>query len=109
MLELGVNVCLATDSIVNIPPDQAERISPLDDARLLHAREKPDASTLLRMITLNPARALGLDADRYRLRPGPVAGLVAADVADTPDHLGPAERLMTSAGPFAPLPAGAPA
>ena len=76
MLEAGVVTCLGTDSIVNL--DTPDRITPLDDARLL-AREGRDAArpeTLLRMITSNPARALGLEPGEFDFGTGVLAGLV---------------------------------
>lgn len=76
MLEAGVVTCLGTDSIVNL--DTPDRITPLDDARLL-AREGRDAArpeTLLRMITSNPARALGLEPEEFDFGAGVLAGLV---------------------------------
>ncbi|MFG0306490.1 MAG: amidohydrolase family protein [Phycisphaerales bacterium JB040] len=76
MLGAGVAACLGTDSIVNL--DTPDRITPLDDARLL-SREGRDAATpetLLRMITQNPARALGMNPDEFAFDEGPLAGLV---------------------------------
>jgi cytosine/adenosine deaminase-related metal-dependent hydrolase len=61
MADAGVNVMLGTDSIVNLPDDEADRLSPLDDARLLWRRDGADPCALVGMITTNPARALGLD------------------------------------------------
>jgi len=67
MLAAGVNVCLGTDSIVNL--DTPDRISILDEMRLLARRDGTDAMTLLQMATTNGAAALGLDALRFTLRP----------------------------------------
>jgi cytosine/adenosine deaminase-related metal-dependent hydrolase len=79
MLEAGVNVCLGTDSIINL--DTPDRISPLDDARLLFRRDGVAASLLLDMLTRRGARALGLDERRFLFRRGaPIAGLVAVPV-----------------------------
>lgn len=83
MLEAGVPVCLGTDSIVNL--DRADRISVLDEMRLLHRRDGTDASTLLRMATTNGAEALGLNPEAVSLRPGPLAGLLAAPVGAARD------------------------
>lgn len=68
MLNAGVNVCLGTDSIVNL--DTEDRISTLDDMRLLHARNDDDARRLLSMCTTNAAAALGLNPDRFRIGTG---------------------------------------
>lgn len=78
LLAAGVNVCLGTDSIINL--DTPGRISPLDDARLLARRDGADPRTLLAMLTLHGAAALGLDPARYELSPGSIAGLAAVDI-----------------------------
>ncbi len=59
MLEAGVNVCLGTDSMLCL--DTPERISVLDEMRLLHRRDGVDPRLLLRMATVNGAAALGFD------------------------------------------------
>jgi cytosine/adenosine deaminase-related metal-dependent hydrolase len=79
MLDAGVRVCLGTDSIVNL--DTPDRISVLDDMRLLHHRDATDARILLRMGTIHGAEALGLDPAAVTLRPGPLAGLLAVPVS----------------------------
>lgn len=79
MLAAGVKVCLGTDSIINL--DTPERISILDEIRLLHHRDGTDARTLLRMGTVHGAKALGLNTDAVTLRPGPLAGLLAVPVS----------------------------
>lgn len=78
MLEAGVNVCLGTDSLVSCPGGTG-RLSPLDEARLLHARDGADPLALLAMCTTRGARALGIDEDRCRWVVGwrPL-GLIAA-------------------------------
>ena len=75
MLAAGVPVCLGTDSIVNL--DTPDRISVLDEMRLLHRRDGCDARTLLAMGTVHGAAALGLDPGAVTLEPGPLAGLVS--------------------------------
>jgi len=82
MLARGVNVCLGTDSIVNLPHEAANRrtggITPLADARLLYRRDGADPLELLAMLTINGARALGLDEAAFAFSPGrSLAGLVA--------------------------------
>ncbi len=76
MLQAGVNVCLGTDSIVNL--DTHDRISTLDDIRLLHATDRHTPQFLLAMGTTNGAIALGLDPERFRIGTGcsPI-GLIA--------------------------------
>lgn len=77
MLDAGVNVCLGTDSIVNL--DTPDRMTPLDDARLIYQRSvdgagvgsgAADPLTLLRMITTNPGEALGLGTSGFTFQPG---------------------------------------
>lgn len=84
MLTAGINVALGTDSIVNLPRDQSDRMSVLDEMRFLWNRDATDASTLLAMGTINGARALGLDEAMFRFdRPGagrPLAGLIAVEL-----------------------------
>ncbi|MFG0246187.1 MAG: amidohydrolase family protein [Phycisphaerales bacterium JB052] len=68
MLQAGINVCLGTDSIVNL--DTHDRISTLDDMRALHQGGDHDARRLLSMGTTNGASALHLDPERYTIRAG---------------------------------------
>lgn len=71
MLAASVNVCLGTDSIINLPPDESggvARISTLDEMRRLYARDACDPQPLLAMATINGARALGLSEPRFVLR-----------------------------------------
>lgn len=78
MLDAGVPVCLGTDSIVNL--DTPDRISVLDEMRLLHRRDGADPWRLLAMATTHGARALGLDPTRLAFGPGPLAMLLAVPV-----------------------------
>lgn len=86
MLSAGINVCVGTDSIITLPQDQADRLSPLDDLRLLHARDGTDPGLLLGMATVRGARALGLNPREFELDPPnadeerPIAGLCAVQV-----------------------------
>lgn len=68
MLEAGVTVALGTDSIINL--DTPDRISTLDEMRLLYRRDKTDPALLLAMATTHGARSLGLDARRFVFEPG---------------------------------------
>ncbi|MBL4590989.1 MAG: amidohydrolase family protein, partial [Phycisphaerales bacterium] len=65
MLDAGIQVCLGTDSIVNL--DTPDRISVLDEMRLLHRRDATDAQTLLRMATVHGASAMGLGEGGFTL------------------------------------------
>lgn len=94
MLDAGVNVALGTDSIVNLPrgsertpsPGRAEAdagrgMSILGEMRMLGERDGADPVTLLRMATVNGARALGLTEQAFVLGAGgPLAGLIGVDV-----------------------------
>ena len=99
----GVNVCLGTDSIVNLPPAQADRISPMDEARVL--RDDADPRTLLAMITTNAALALGLDPARFAFSPGEVAGVALAPIADAAARRGAtaATMVMATDDPISPV------
>lgn len=80
MLKAGVNVCLGTDSVINLP--SSERISTLDEMRLLYCRDAMDARELLAMATVRGARALGLHESRFSFAvPSEIAGIVAVPVS----------------------------
>ncbi|MEQ8850565.1 MAG: amidohydrolase family protein [Phycisphaerales bacterium] len=82
MLAAGVNVCLGTDSIVNL--NTPDRIAVLDEMRLLVNRDGLDPATALAMGTTHGARALGLNPDAFTFDPGvELGGLVAIDDAPT--------------------------
>ena len=71
MLRAGVNVAIGTDSIINLG-DQPRtgtgaRLSVFDEIRVLHRNGDFDEAQLLRMATVNGARALGLDARGWSL------------------------------------------
>lgn len=96
MLAAGVNVCLGTDSIINL--DTPGRISPLDDARLLARTTDAPARTLLAMLTTRGAFALGLEPSRYTFVSGStIAGIVAVEVGASPDN--PARAVLAEQTP----------
>ena len=68
LLQLGVPVALGTDSVICL--DTPDRISVIDEMRLLHRRDGTDPLTLLAMATVHGAALLGVDAGRVTLRPG---------------------------------------
>jgi cytosine/adenosine deaminase-related metal-dependent hydrolase len=97
MLERGVNVALGTDSIVCL--DTPDRISVLDEMRMLYRRDGVDPTLLLRMATINGAKALGFDPGLLTLSPGYVIGLLAVEV-DSKEARSPLEcALMNNAPP----------
>jgi len=77
MASAGINVALGTDSIICL--DTPERISVLDEMRLLRQRDGVAIEHLLRMATTNGARALGFDESMFTFQPGLVAGVLAID------------------------------
>ena len=88
MLAAGINVCLGTDSIINLPADPHDQstgsLSTLDEARLLIHRDDLDPQTALAMLTTNGARALGLDPIAWTFTPGaPLAGIIALPAGRT--------------------------
>lgn len=105
MLAAGVNVTLGTDGLLCL--DTPDRISVLDEMRVLYRRDGTDPATLLRMATVAGARALGVDEGLVTLEPGPTAGLIAVPV----DAGGPDDPLLQAlqrddapewvAGPYA--------
>ncbi len=74
--EIGVNVCLGTDSLAS-----TLTLSMFDEMRIL-ARQEPqlDPSEILKMATLNGAKALGIEAGK--IAPGSLADLIALPHAD---------------------------
>ncbi len=87
-LDAGVNVVLGTDSVAS-----NWSLSVLAEAQYVSQRTKepPPADLLLRMITINAARALGLDQAIGTIEPGKQADLVAfpcpPHIADPVAHL----------------------
>ena len=63
MLANGINVCLGTDSIICQPKEEAQPLGLLPQMRHLFLRDQTDPLLLLRMATVNGAKALGLPAD----------------------------------------------
>jgi cytosine/adenosine deaminase-related metal-dependent hydrolase len=95
MLKVGLNVCLGTDSVINLP--DASRISTFDEARLLVQRDNLDPLLALQMITTHGARALGLSEAAFSLEPGAIiAGFVATPVSAL--SVGAPGQLLASAG-----------
>ncbi|HZW09394.1 MAG TPA: amidohydrolase family protein [Phycisphaerales bacterium] len=105
MLRAGVNVCLGTDSVVNLPPgcERSEGcgMSVLDEARLLFRRDGADPEQLLAMMTVNGARALGWeDHSRFSFRAGSrPLGLVAVGVGGSRPGVSASARLLESDRP----------
>ncbi|MCA9306592.1 MAG: amidohydrolase family protein [Phycisphaerales bacterium] len=98
MLASGINVALGTDSIINVPEEESHRLSTLDEMRLLWERDGTDPQTLLRMATVNGARALGLNESLFDFSAGEIAGVAAVDVRGTDPTLDPLTRVMECGG-----------
>ena len=93
MLSAGINVALGTDSILCL--DTPNRLSVLDDMRLLHRRDGADPVMLVRMGTINGAKALGFDSEVVALSPGHCAGLIAVTI-DPGSATDPLRQVMLS-------------
>ncbi|MHC4219974.1 MAG: amidohydrolase family protein, partial [Planctomycetota bacterium] len=76
MIDAGVNVALGTDGFMCL--DTPDRISILDEMRLLYRRDGTNPATLLHMATAAGATGLGYEAGLVTLEPGPILGLIAA-------------------------------
>ena len=75
--ELGVNVCLGTDSLAS-----TDSLSLFDEMRLM-SRSEPwlEPEQLVRMVTANPARALKRRGQLGKIAPGALADLIALPAA----------------------------
>jgi cytosine/adenosine deaminase-related metal-dependent hydrolase len=91
LLAAGVNVALGTDSLLCL--DTPNRISVLDDMRLLCQRDAVAPRTLLRMATTAGARALGFDAALFTFRPGRVAGVLSLPI-DSASRVDPLQQVL---------------
>lgn len=80
MLAAGVNVALGTDSVVCQPDDEPQPLGILPQMRHLHRRDGTDPAMLLRMATLNGARALRLPDRFATLRAGAPARFVTLPI-----------------------------
>jgi cytosine/adenosine deaminase-related metal-dependent hydrolase len=79
----GINIALATDSLASViqPRRQKVELSLFDEMREF-ARRFPSVApeTILRMVTVNPARALGFAGKLGELRAGAWADVIAVPV-----------------------------
>jgi cytosine/adenosine deaminase-related metal-dependent hydrolase len=114
----GVNVCLGTDSLATVfsGNDAPLELSLFDEMQAFAQKAPEVASTaIVRMATLNGARALGRSGDLGELSPNALADLIVlpfagrpAEVADAiVHHRGPVAAVMVG-GQWAVQPAHAP-
>lgn len=89
MLAHGINVCLGTDSILCQPAGEAQPLGMLPQMRHLFLRDGTDPLVLLKMATVNGAKALGLAGDFATFGVGAEARPLALrfDPADPADPL----------------------
>jgi len=84
LVRAGVNVCLGSDSLASVhkPRRQSVELNLFEEMRAL-ARNEPTlpARKILRMATLNGARALGLGGQIGELAPGCLADLISLPFA----------------------------
>jgi cytosine/adenosine deaminase-related metal-dependent hydrolase len=79
-----VNVCLGTDSLATVLKKRRERVelNLFDEMRAFAAiHPRLSAEKILRMVTVNPARALGLTGDAGEISEGAFADLIAIPFA----------------------------
>lgn len=79
LIAAGVRVVLGTDSLICL--DTPDRITPLDDARLLWRRDGTSPRALLGMMTTEAAVALGLEPAPFTLASGRSAGLIGVPIS----------------------------
>jgi len=96
MIEAGIPVALGTDSILSVPAPQAERLSTLDDMRLLYKRDRIDARRLLGLATTAGADALGIEPDLFRFREGQMAGILTVKVGRDANLIDPLRAVFES-------------
>lgn len=96
----GVNLSLATDSLasVTLVRRQTAELNLFEEMREFARRfGSVPAETILRMVTLNPARALGCAGKLGELRSGAQADLIAVPVAS--GHGDPCDAIVQHTGP----------
>ncbi len=91
--DLGVNICVGTDSLAS-----TDSLSLLGELRKLRVREPQlDAETLLATVTLAPARALKQEGILGCLAPGAAADMIAIPYEE---GVSPAEQCLAHKGPI---------
>jgi cytosine/adenosine deaminase-related metal-dependent hydrolase len=86
----GVKVSLATDSLASVeqPHRQTVELNLFAEMRMFAARFPHVApETIVRMVTVNPARALGFAGKLGELRPGALADLIVLPISRRPENV----------------------
>jgi cytosine/adenosine deaminase-related metal-dependent hydrolase len=90
MLRAGVNVCLGTDSLASVlkARRQSVELNMFEEMRALAERVTSlSPQTILRMATVNGARALGLKGRVGEISPGAFADLIAVPFSAKPSRV----------------------
>ena len=88
MIQAGINVCVGTDSLAS-----NTSLDMFEEMRRLRGDGHVDSFTILRMATLNGAKALGWDDKIGSLTPGKQADFVVVRIP--PDVINPVEAILT--------------
>ena len=102
LADAGVNLCLGTDSLATVRPagKQKLELNLFDEMRALAAREPGlSAGDILKMATVNGARALGLPGQIGELTAGSLADLIAIPSQAKASQI--TEAILGHAGPVA--------
>jgi cytosine/adenosine deaminase-related metal-dependent hydrolase len=106
MRDAGVNVCLGTDSLASVRKRRAETpaLNMFDEMRAFaKANERISATEIVRLATLNAARAIGRRGQLGELRPGSMADLIALPAQRGDD---PYESVLAHTGEVSSMIAG---
>lgn len=102
LLQAGVRICVGTDSLATVPKDgkQPLELSLFDELRELR-RTQPwlGPTQLLRMVTLHPARALGMQGQLGELSPGAFADLMVIRTEKLRSARAAYEAIISHRGP----------
>jgi len=102
MLDAEVNVCLGTDSIVCQPPEETQPLGLLAPMRRLYERDGTDPATLLKMATVNGAKALRMPSPFATLQAGAAAKFACIEI-DPGNPRDPLEQVLANRSPAEPL------
>jgi cytosine/adenosine deaminase-related metal-dependent hydrolase len=89
LVRAGVNVCLGTDSLATVFKSRRESVelNMFEEMRQLAAgKNAPPARAIVRMATMNGARALGLEGQAGEIKTGTSADLIALPFTGKPSQ-----------------------